>query len=520
MYENIYSMNISRDQLIIGCIVALFIFLYSLELTSFSGYTFLGLIVLGMVLYFGVYEYLFSGKSLISIIIMIIIGLIILSFIYGGYMLYENNQKFKKNWPKYRCKPYVMPFAGWLGPGNVSVTDNFTNCMWSINKTFFDILISPFTDVLKTITSILSGMVNDIQNIRKMIAYMRSSMEDMAKDILLKIWNSYTRIANLFKIILRLFEKLGTVFKDVFEILLYVFYTMASLWNGPIGGVANFFCFDRKTLINMNDGNKKRIENIKLYECLEKYNSVIGILKFSAKDVDMYDYHGIIVSGNHLAKEDKKMIKVKDSLCSKKIDNYGEDIIYCLITSQNLIRIGDLEFADYNEVSNKKFIQRIHNLTLKNLNKSNEIKYDEYFPLESGLGENIEIKIMNENNEFVNKKIKDIQVGDQTEYGKVLGVIQIDSRHKKFTNKIYKYDGKIMSGNILIYQNNQWIPLYQLSDAEQIKNNKYRKKLYHIITENGIINIGKDFIRDFDQNRDEDFNEKLEYIIMNHLNKS
>ena len=184
----------TREQLILACIIALVIFFYSLELSSFSGYTLVGLVVLGILLYFGVYEIFKSGRSVTSMIIMSIVGIIILVIGWGGYTVYVNKQKINKQWPQYRCKPYILPFAGWaVGPSGISATTNFTDCMWSINKSFFDILISPFTDILKIITDILKSIVTDIQNIRKMITYMRDNIEEIARDAQQKIWDSYCR---------------------------------------------------------------------------------------------------------------------------------------------------------------------------------------------------------------------------------------------------------------------------------------------------------------------------------------
>jgi len=228
-----------RNQLIIASIVSFVVFLYSLELTSFSGYTYLGLGFMSIVFYFG-YEYILSmiqsGKSVVAIISFLIFGLIVLALFWGGYRIYINKIEINKSWPEYKCRPYIMPFAGWaVGPKGVSATSNFSECLWNTNKSMFDILMTPFRDILNQIIEILSGIVKDIQNIRKMVNYLSGSVEELATDVYKKIWDSYVRIAYLFKAFVRVFEKLGQVFAEMFEVMLYTIYTFGSLFNGVVG---------------------------------------------------------------------------------------------------------------------------------------------------------------------------------------------------------------------------------------------------------------------------------------------
>ena len=361
----------NKNQLILGCIIAFVVFLYSLELTSFSGYTILGLVVIGIILYFGLNYVMYmlqEGKSITVVIITIIIAGIIGVFAWGGYKIYENKKKINKKWTQYRCKPYMLPFAGWaVGPGDVSVTTNFVDCMWNINKTFFDILISPFTEILQVITGILSSMVNDIQNIRKMVTYMRDNMEEMAKDVLNKIWASYVRIAYLFKTFLKVFKRLGDVFVDLFDVLKFSTYTVASMWNGPVGGIAHFFCFDEDTMIKLDNSNYKKIKDIKLGDILEDNNQVTGFFKFDAKNVDMYYYKNVIVSGKHPVKENEKWLRIEESIDSRKVE-YHKPYIYCLATQNAVIKVNNIIFSDYIDTSDPEMKKNIYQYVLKKLN--------------------------------------------------------------------------------------------------------------------------------------------------------
>lgn len=473
-------------------IVSLFIFMISFDFTQINGYSLLGMFFFGIIFYFG-FEHILtmfqSGRSILSIVIFIIIISILSAFGWAGYTIYTNKQNINKQWPQYRCKPYILPFAGWaVGPSGISGTDNFTNCMWSINKSFFDVLMSPFIDMMKIIVNILSSLTHDVQNVRKIVAYMRESIEDIAKDVNGKIWDAYYRISYLFKVLLKTFSQLGTVFKDLFEVLTYTFYTMASLWNGPIGGVSNFFCFDGYTSIKMNNKSKKYIKDIKVGDVLEDNNGVIGILEFDSTNTPMYCYkNAVVVSGEHLVEEDDKWIRVYKSGNSELIKEYYTNRIYCLITESGIINVEGIRFTDYNETSDRIIMKNIYNYILSKLNK-NYKPINHTIPLHCGLGHNT--KIILEDN--VIKQIKNVKIGDRIlNCGRVLAKIKI------LPHNVYEYKNIIMSGNNIVYHYDEWRPLIQVAN---IKSVDYTEPLYHIITENNMINLyGDVLIRDFEQ---------------------
>jgi hypothetical protein len=499
-------MNINKKYLIIISLIAFILFLYSMELTSFSGYTILSFILISILLYFGldiILKMIMNGNSIIFIISMIFLMSIISIIIWGLFKIYENRKNINNKWPQYRCKPYILPFAGWLiGPSDVSPTKNFIDCLWNINKSFFDVLISPFTDMIKMITDILKNIVVDIQNIRKMITFMRDNMEEMAKDILDKIWASYVRIAYLFKTVLKIFEQLGKVFLELFDVLKFSTYTVASMWNGPIGSVSNFFCFDENTLIKMNNKKEKKIKNIELKDILENDNEIIAIYKFTSENVEMYNYNDILVSGKHPVFENGKWIRIDNSKFSKKIYNYNKPFIYCLATKNATIKINNILFSDYNEIpfNDNKNNNKIFNFILNNINKSNINKLNNNYKLISGFDESTYIKMRDGNI----KKIKDININDETKYGKILGKILIKNKLP-----LYQYNNIILSNNIILKKNNKWIPIDKLKNNEIKKINDNERILYNIITEKHKIEINNNIFTDYEIIEGEDLLDEL-----------
>ena len=89
-----------KNELVVATIIAIIIFFYSLELTSFSGYTYLGLTMLSIILYFGtehIIKMLNNGVSIIAIIGFVISMLIIIAILWAGYNIYINKKKLIKN---------------------------------------------------------------------------------------------------------------------------------------------------------------------------------------------------------------------------------------------------------------------------------------------------------------------------------------------------------------------------------------------------------------------------------------
>jgi len=112
------------------------------------------------------------------------------------------------------------------------------------------------------------------------------------------------------------------------------------------GGESGYggFCFDPNTLVQMANGSKKKIKNIKLGD-KTKGGEVTGVFQFKASD-EIHNYKGVTVAGSHYVKEDGKFIMVQDSPISVKVDKIP--VVYSLDTTGRRIFIKDIEFADYN----------------------------------------------------------------------------------------------------------------------------------------------------------------------------
>jgi hypothetical protein len=209
-----------------------------------------------------------------------------------------------------------------------------------------------------------------------MTNYMRSNLAAAAQDIYQKIYDSYYRIAALFGVFSTAFGSLLGLMSEIFNVLLYTYYSFESLYNGPIGGVARFFCFGGDTIIQLSTGESKQIKNIKIGDILSDGSIVTGTL-FFRKESDsgqdpIYRYinrdsnqlQDIYVTGHHPVYENGERILVKDSKNFTVDHHFSTDYVYCLNTNTNKIVIDGICFSDFSESSDMKLYQKVNSMML------------------------------------------------------------------------------------------------------------------------------------------------------------
>jgi len=185
-------------------------------------------------------------------------------------------------------------------------------------------------------------------------------------------------------------------------------------------------CFDKYTLLKMNDGTYTQIDQIKVGDVLMNSNVVTATIILDAKHVKMYNVNGIVVSGFHKIKHEKEWISVSKYPYRRVIPTYSEPHIYCINTSNKIIKIGDFEFLDWDEIYNSKHnshLDKILNykmdglITIKNTSNIHRV-------LDGGFCENTPIRLFDKRV----ISIKDIVLGDKLVNGAIVyGIVQIKS---------------------------------------------------------------------------------------------
>jgi len=347
-----------------------------------------------------------------------------------------------------------------------------------------------------------------------------------------------------------------------FNVLLYSFYSMASIWNGPIGDTARFFCFDGDTNIKMADHKYKKIKDIQVGD-ETMGGKVLSTYKLKANPEDMYRIatvyksptsennklkqlkkrgRSVIVSGTHLIYEDGQWICVKDSKKSLPYSEvigkpYNKQFIYSLRTSDSIIYtdIRDVIFRDYDQINDYDINKNILDIQIYFLNNSNNSNNLDYYAKNFRQYISNNKQDINKSNNFrpmfdanvkvtmkdgENKLMKDMKIGDEVlDGGKVLGVVKglIENSpvyNFNFMNMTRTGMNIKCSQGAVVYnlRTNKWHQVCRDEFAE--KDEEYSNEImYSLLTENGYFPI------EFINFRDHDVNHECDPLVEDYMKK-
>jgi hypothetical protein len=139
----------------------------------------------------------------------------------------------------------------------------------------------------------------------------------------------------------------------VLPIIMTTIGVLVAAGVGGVSGMAGAFCFVPKTVLKKKNGDTITIDSIQIGDILEDDSIVEGIVKMDGTETQLYEIHGIKVSGSHLVYYGPvdKWIFVKDHPDAHRIFEKSE-ILYCLNTTTRRIPIEGQIFRDWEELPN------------------------------------------------------------------------------------------------------------------------------------------------------------------------
>jgi hypothetical protein len=480
-----------------------------------------------------------------SVILFIIIS-IIFFFACSYCFVMINITPIKNDWTNQKCKPYIIPFAGLINkPDNMSISDftkqNFEYCTQNILKDISGFFLKPITFIISSITKVIDSIKKSLNSIRGMTNKIRNNFQKITQEIMGRIMNIMiplqqiiisfrdsigkiqgTMSASLFTLLgsyYTLKSLMGAIAEFIIIILIALASMIALFWILPFTwglaasntalftavaipmaliltfmknvlkvqsnlSIPSIKCFDKNTLILMNNNTNKKIIDINVGDILLNNVIVTAKIKVITKGSQMYNLNGIIVSDSHILKYNSKWIKVSEHPESKIIENYTEPYLYCLNTNSKQIIINDYIFTDWDELYNDDISKINKNYNKQNTqntqnNKINEQNIHQY--LDSGFNGNTLIHL--KNGQF--KKIKDILVEDILEKGeKVYGIVEINGLD------INQYSIENIYGSNLNLYNSTLLKNLDLDKKNIIQNKKQNEiKLYNLLTNTKTFNI-------------------------------
>jgi ABC-type multidrug transport system fused ATPase/permease subunit len=171
----------------------------------------------------------FSGRYGIDIIKVCIVIFIFMSAV--TYFQIQNKlMDVKRDWPEYRCRPDVMPFAGWINaPEGVSPMDytkqNFMECSANTTKGVFDRPMSMVYVIFNVIMGIFKNILQVIERFRLLFNRMRDTLKNIFLAVFNRIQNVIIPLQNMLIKMVDFFEKI----KGILATFLLTF--VGALWS-------------------------------------------------------------------------------------------------------------------------------------------------------------------------------------------------------------------------------------------------------------------------------------------------
>ena len=235
----------------------------------------------------------------------------------------------------------------------------------------------------------------------------------------------------------------------------------------PVPGKSS--CFDKNTLIEMNDGSFKKILDIQIGDILKDNNKVTATMISSIGNNKMYNIDNILVTGCHKIKIDNSWCTVK-KYSDKIVSNYSEKYVYCINTKNKIININDKIFMDWDELNDDE-INKLNKISNNNINKR----------FNNGLSEDTLIDVIGGV-----KKITELNIGDKIgEDNYILAKIEV------LPDELHILEN-VETKNYLCTLNLIKDISFMIDDLKQCE------KLYQIKTTLGYYFINKNKINDYD----------------------
>ena len=414
--------------------------------------------------------------------------------------------------------------------------ENFNYCINNIIKETAGYAMQPIEAAINLMSKIFTDFEGAINDIRKLMSEIRTSTGKISQDIMTRILNilipfqkmviavkatmgrahattvtgMYTAIGSLWFLI----SGLLNIYNLIIVIVVALIAIIAGLWLIPFGfgipealvmtavlagisiplgilagaikeiigitGVNHTVksvpsCFKKGTLLRGSDHTLYSIESIPLGTKLASGGKVTSVFKLDASNETMFILGNVTVSGSHKVKHNNDWIFVKDHPNAIELGNFTDKFIYCLNTTNKIIRVGDYTFYDWDEVDYSNIfkygcqeMEEIHN------------------KLENGFHESTKVNIKGKGNININQ----VEVGDICKNGeKVVGIVKIAN-----DKPLFEYSSGFLG--------TKQLSVIQDLDKNPISSNETASTLYHILTNKGTFNIKEEKVMDYNWNLD------------------
>lgn len=488
-----------------------------------------------------------------SILIVLLMTVIVILIATAGRILSKSNV-IKKNWEAERCKPNIMPFAGLINKpiGQTIAEYTLTNFNYCVNgilshnfkkssssfdfagaangllntsidvdlsfNTSFNVFSQMQENINNTFAKIKNRVANSMVPVQQAIYAMQDMFYRMQAIFITGIYTSLgnslilkTLMSQMLQSVSKIFYLLLVVITALFIIPgtqglaiattavampLLVATASINLTMGRAMGISPgklpsiHKCFDKHTLIQIKSGEYKQINHIQVGDELFDSSIVTATIILDSKHVQMYNVHGVIISGFHKIKCENEWISVSKYKYAREINKYAEKYIYCINTTNKIINVAGLKFLDWDELYEDHLIK-----VLKHPNDLIKISQNIHSILDGGFCQDTPVRLLDRRILCV----KDIIPGDVLACGAtVYGVVKIKSDDINVHEfNLGQRNATFRGGSNLIFHDSAGNVHSTLNKMDILKNPNHRiiklsysGQLYHLLTDSQTFYVG------------------------------
>lgn len=356
-------------------------------------------------------------------------------------------EEVKKNWPQYRCRPNIMPFASIYG---YNTGENFNFCMMNMFNGEMGTALGPVFVILGSIVSTLSTLLEVANSIRIQFATMMGGINtvfqnfsDRFKQLLAAVQMTGYRMKLL----------MGRLYGAFFAMIYMSISGMTTLQNfteTALFGFLDTFCFDPDTLVSIEGKGLLKVRDVQIGDVFSlTKGKVTSTFQFEADGQPMVELPGgIVVSTNHYVQYLGKWVQAVDHPQAERRglwDGGKNKPLICFNTSDHKIPIGHFTFLDYDETeeADKETMNWIDQTLNAKVNS-----YPRKFDYTTCVDRETKVRMK----DGTTKDIQTLTLGESLSTGKVIGIVK-----KQVTEYCSLSSTEHVTPGLCYWQTNQWV---------------------------------------------------------------
>lgn len=291
--------------------------------------------------------------------------------------------------------------------------ENFEQCTQNVLSEIAQYAFMPIYYLLNAITSMFSELSEAMDSMRSMFNSMRNSISDQGNDLFSRSLNITLPVLHIFRKLGSVFGKIqGTLvssmytlysgyitteslFLFIYEATISILYIIMSFilvcfgigWLFPpvlttglaaaafmailliptvvmivimqdifsASGIKSppavpSYCFAGDTMLKMANGKQKKIKDIIIGDELYESGKVTAVMQSSSHGCHIFNINGVVVTSTHKVYYNGEWICASDHPKSYFVDDFQDNLVYCIGTTSKMIKIKNMVFSDWDEV--------------------------------------------------------------------------------------------------------------------------------------------------------------------------